>query len=65
MSWTPIDEWRERQAEERRVKEEYLIGTPCLDCPTGILFDCFYNYRNCGRCRYNESEESWERICRN
>ena len=54
MSWTPIDEWRERQAEERREKEEALMGTPCLGCFYSDKCDYAHAYENCELCEYDE-----------
>lgn len=62
MSWTPIDEWRERQAEERREKEEALMGTPCLGCFYSDKCDYAHAYENCELCEYDEQEEAWERF---
>ena len=62
MSWTPIDEWRERQAEERRDKEDALMGTSCLGCYYADKCDYAYAYETCELCEYDEQEESWERM---
>ena len=62
MSWTPIDEWRERQAEGRRDKEDALMGTPCLGCYYADKCDYAYAYETCELCEYDEQEEAWERM---
>lgn len=60
--WTPIDEWREQQAEKRREHDEALMGTPCLGCYYADKCDYAYAYETCELCEYDEQEESWERM---
>lgn len=62
MSWTPIDEWREQQAEKRRERDETLMGTPCLGCHDADKCDYAYSYQDCELCKYGEKEEAWERM---
>ena len=61
MSWTPIDEWREQQAEERREREEALLGTPCMGCFYSDKCDYAHDYENCEMCEYDDEDdgEDW------
>ena len=63
MSWSRIDEWRERQAEERREQAEYLMGKPCINCDYRNKCDYCYNFENCEIAYFDEYEETWVVDC--